>query len=286
MSEPTPIVRAAARPPAGDILERILATTRDTVARARREVPPAALRERPLYAAPRRDFLGALRAAATPEVPALIAEIKRASPSKGLIRADFDPPALARAYRDGGAACLSILTDEPYFQGSLAFLEAVRTEVEDVPPLLRKDFIIDSYQLHEARAHGADAVLLIVGALEDGHLRDLLAEARELGLAALVEAYDEAEVERALAQEIELLGINNRNLRDFAVDMGQTERAFRAVEAAGRAGTLPLVSESGIATHADVRHLRALGASAILVGESLMRQPDVRRATAALLGGQ
>src|SRR5690606_4406918 len=172
----------SAAAPQSDILQRIVATTRETVAQARARTSLEELRAMPLYAAPRRQFADALRSARNERLPALIAEVKKASPSKGVIRADFDPVAIATAYRDAGAACLSVLTDEPYFQGKLAYLEAIRTTVEGVPPLLRKDFIIDPYQVTEARAYGADAILLIVGCLSDQQLRELYDAARQEGL--------------------------------------------------------------------------------------------------------
>lgn len=267
-----------------DILERIVARTRRDLALRREQVPVHELRRRPLYQAERRDFAGALRAACTAQVPALIAEVKKASPSKGVIRADFDPLAIAQAYTRAGAACLSVLTDEPFFQGSLAYLEAIAGSVVGVPPLLRKDFILDEYQLEEARAFGADAVLLIVACLDDATLRRLHRTTLDLGMQALVEAYDVTEAQRALAAGVAMLGINNRNLRDFQVDLGQTERAFGAIRTAGVEGRVLLVSESGIASHADARHLRQLGAEAMLVGEHLMRHGDVEGAVLALLG--
>lgn len=249
------------------ILDDILAHKRVELDRARRAVPPEQMERR---ARGRGDPVRGLRAAlVAAEPPAVIAEIKRRSPSRGEIRADFDPVKCARAYADGGAAALSVLTDERWFGGSLHFLEAVRREVE--LPILRKDFLVDPYQVDEARAWGADAVLLIVAALEPDELAGLLARARERGLDALVEVHDPAELERALAVGADLVGVNNRDLRSFEVDLGTTERVAGALPEGG--GVL-LVAESGIFTHDDVRRLARAGAGAFLVGEALMREPD------------
>jgi len=267
-----------------NILERIVARTRETVAEAKSRVSVEELRQRALYHRPRRDFAEALRQGCSAGVPALIAEVKKASPSKGIIREPFDPIDIAAAYTQAGASALSVLTDEPFFQGSLAYLAGIAERVPGVPPLLRKDFIVDEYQLEEARAHGADAVLLIVAILDDVELNDLMAAAHALELQTLVEAYDIPEAERALALGVEMLGINNRNLKDFHVDIAQTDRAFAAIREAGQEAETLLVSESGIDSHATARHLRSLGAQAMLVGEHLMRQPDVGAATRELLG--
>jgi indole-3-glycerol phosphate synthase len=260
-----------------DVLARIVADKRAHVARARLAVPEAALDRRIAAAPPPRGFAAALARAGGPARPALIAEIKKASPSRGLIRADFDPPALARAYRAGGAAALSVLTDAPYFQGRDEDLAAARDAVD--LPVLRKDFIVDPYQVREARAIGADCILLIVAALDDAALRGLHGLARSLGLDVLVEVHDEAEMARALALDDALLGVNARNLKTLAVDLATVERL--APLAPGRF----LVAESGLKTAADVARVAAAGARAILVGESLMAQPDVAAATRTLLAG-
>ena len=255
-----------------DRLAAILAVTRDEVARRKfagsPDLPPPS---------PPRGFHAALQAKAATGY-ALIAEIKKASPSKGLIRADFDPAAHARAYAVGGAACLSVLTDAPHFQGSLDYLRKARAAVD--LPVLRKDFMIDPWQVAEARAHGADAILLIVAALEDGALADLEAAALAQGMDVLVEVHDEAELDRALKLKSRLLGINNRDLKTFAVD---PRRAWLLATRVPEGYTL--VSESGIATHADLQAAAEHGIHCFLVGESLMRQDDVAAATRKLLHG-
>jgi indole-3-glycerol phosphate synthase len=264
------------------ILDRILATKAEEVAAARAARPLAAVKAAALAAPAPRPFRRALAAAAG---VAVIAEVKKASPSKGLIRPDFDPVAIARAYESAGAACLSVLTDESYFQGSLAYLQAIRSEVG--LPLLRKDFVIDEYQVCEARAAGADAILLIVAAFagESGggrtpaDMNRLAALAADLGMDVLTEVHTAAELEIALASGAPLIGVNNRDLRTFHTTLDVTFALAPHVPA-----DRLLVSESGIGTHDDLQRVGAAGAKAVLVGESLMRQPDVAVALRVLLG--
>lgn len=255
-----------------DVLSRIVRTKRGEVDSLR---PRAAqMRAEAGDAAPTRGFARALR---SPDTVRVLAEIKRRSPSAGAIRAGADPARIAHAYELGGAAALSVLTDREYFDGSLAALAAARAAVE--LPLLRKDFVIDPLQLWEARAAGADAVLLIVRILEDAQLVELGGLARELGLDTLVEVHDREELARALAAGATLLGINNRDLKTFTTDLRLSLEVAPTV-----GGAVTLVAESGIRTADDVRRLGEAGVDAVLVGESLMRQPDVRAAVAALAG--
>jgi indole-3-glycerol phosphate synthase len=237
----------------------------------------------------RRDFAGALRKPKIGSV-ALIAEVKKASPSAGVIRPDFDPVRIAREYEAAGASCLSVLTDQKFFQGSLDYLKQIRGAVG--LPLLRKDFIVDERQILEAIEWGADAVLLIVAILSDAQLKHFHALATGAGLAALVEVHDEAELDRALNAGAELVGVNNRNLKTFKVDLATTERLAACLRSSSRithhASHIPaplLVAESGIHTRADVERLAKCGAKAILVGESLMRHADIGAKTRELLGG-
>jgi indole-3-glycerol phosphate synthase len=260
-----------------DKLQEICATKREEVALRKQTSPLAALDARAAEQSAPRGFRAALEAKALKGF-ALIAEIKKASPSKGLIRQDFDPAEHARAYAEGGAACLSVLTDAPFFQGHEDYLVAARAACP--LPVLRKDFMVDPWQVAEARSIGADAILIIVAALDDGVMAEIEAAAFERGMDVLIEVHDEAEMERAARLKSRLIGVNNRDLKRFATDLAVTERlAPLAPE-----GAL-LVSESGIATHADLVRLAAAGAGAFLVGESLMREGDIMAATRALLGG-
>jgi indole-3-glycerol phosphate synthase len=256
----------------GDILQKIAAYKREEVAVRKAERPTVSTEG---VSAPR-GFRAALERAHAPGRLALIAEIKKASPSKGLIRADFDPPALAGAYEAGGAACLSVLTDAPSFQGADAYLTAARDAV--ALPCLRKEFLVDPWQVAESRALGADAILVILAMVDDALAADLMAEARRLGMDALVEVHDEAEMARAGGLGAALVGVNNRDLRTFVTDLSATERL-----AALAPPDALLVTESGIFTPQDVARLERAGATAMLVGESLMRQPDVAAATRTLL---
>ena len=246
-----------------DILARILARKREEVADRSARVPLGELQARVQDCAPVRDFTAALQRRTLRGEPAVIAEIKRASPSKGLLRADFDPAAIARSYEAGGAACLSVLTDRDFFQGATAFLLAARAAC--ALPVLRKDFMVDPYQIYESRAFGADCVLLIAACLEDGLMAEMEQIARSLDMAVLVEVHDGAELERALRLATPLVGINNRNLRSFEVSLDTT-----------------LVTESGITGPADVRTMRDAGVNAFLVGEAFMRESDPGRALARL----
>jgi len=259
-----------------DILARIADYKREEVASRKARRPLVELESLARTASRPRGFRAALEQAHRPGRLALIAEIKKASPSKGLIRADFDPPALARAYEAGGAACLSVLTDTPSFQGADAFLTSARAA--GALPCLRKEFLLDPWQVVESRALGADAILVILAMVDDALAAELMETARAHGMDVLVEVHDTAEMTRARVLGADLIGVNNRDLRTFVTDLAITER----LAAEAPAGAL-LVTESGIATPVDVARLEASGARAMLVGESLMRQADVEAATRALL---
>ncbi|MFO0807325.1 MAG: indole-3-glycerol phosphate synthase TrpC [Gemmataceae bacterium] len=256
------------------ILDTIVASKREELAEAKRRTPERELEQRAADAPPPRPFQAALERNTR---MGIIAEIKKASPSAGILREDFDPVAIASLYAENGADCLSILTDAPFFQGHLEYLRAVRQAV--ALPLLRKDFIVDRYQILEARAVGADAVLLIAEVLPDPLLTELLSAAREIGMEALVELHDANQLDRVVASGANLIGINNRDLRTFVTRLDHT------LELAPRVPTERcLVSESGIRTRADMDCLHAAGVKAVLVGESLMRAPDIGLALRQLAG--
>ena len=260
-----------------DILKKILARKAEEVAERMRHTGLSDI-ERFAGSAPAvRPFLGAIEEKLATCLPAVIAEVKRASPSRGVLREDFDAVAIARSYEVGGAACLSVLTDRDFFQGCEAYLEDARAAC--TLPVLRKDFMIDPYQVWEARAMGADCVLLIVAALDDARLRELLATTHELGMNALIEVHDAAELDRALALECALIGINNRNLRTFATSLDTTLDLLARIP-----DDRIVVTESGIQTPEEVRRMREAGVNAFLVGEAFMTAPDPGARLAELFG--
>ena len=258
-----------------DILDKIVAVKRQEVAAALARKPLAAMRADAESRVLTRDFVGAMRAKIAAGLPAVIAEVKKASPSKGVLRADFIPADIAQSYAEHGAACLSVLTDQQFFQGSVDYLKQARASCD--LPVLRKDFMVDPYQVYEARAMGADCILLIAACLDDAQMQSLEALAMSLDMAVLVEVHDGAELQRALQLKTPLLGINNRNLKTFEVSLDTTLGLLKEVPA----GHL-LVTESGISTVADVQRMRSAGVQAFLVGEVFMRADEPGQALAAL----
>jgi len=260
-----------------DILNKIVAVKHDEVAAAKNRKPLEVVRADAESRVLTRDFVGALRAKIAAGQPAVIAEVKKASPSKGVIRANFIPADIAQSYAEFGAACLSVLTDQQFFQGSVDFLKQARASCQ--LPVLRKDFMVDAYQIYESRATGADAVLLIAACLDDAQLKEFEQIARSLDMAVLVEVHDAAELQRALKLKTPLIGVNNRNLKTFEVSLDTTLTLLKDIPA-----DRLLVCESGIHTRDDVLRLGAAGVNAFLVGEAFMRVPEPGEALAALFG--
>lgn len=260
-----------------DILDDIMAVKRQEVAAALKRKPLDAMRADAESRVLTRDFVGALRSKIAAGQPAVIAEVKKASPSKGVLRADFIPADIAQSYAEHGAACLSVLTDQQFFKGSTDYLKQARASCD--LPVLRKDFMVDAYQVYEARAMGADCILLIAACLDDAQMKDMEALAMSLDMAVLVEVHDKAELDRALKLRTPLVGINNRNLKTFEVSL-DTTLSLRAHVPADRL----LITESGVSTGADVKRLREAGIQAFLVGEAFMRADDPGEALASLFG--
>lgn len=261
------------------ILDRIVWHKQQEVSQRKESLPLTRLKQQ--YASPPQNFLNALRCA--PYKPAIIAEVKKASPSKGIIRADFNPIEIAQAYERGGASCISVLTDEEFFQGSFKNLQLVRNSVK--LPLLCKEFIIDPYQIYLARVNGADAVLLITAILSDQELIDFLEIAHYLGMTALVEVHTLAELDRALKlPKVQLIGVNNRNLEDFSTDLGTTKASLIERQQKLKDLDITIVSESGLYTRADLNFVARAGAQAVLIGESLVKQAEIEKAVKTLLG--
>ncbi|ARV62706.1 indole-3-glycerol phosphate synthase [Nostocales cyanobacterium HT-58-2] len=262
------------------ILEEIVWDKRQEIAQMRQELPLATVQGQLAAAPPVRNFLTALKE--NPHQPSLIAEVKKASPSRGVLRADFDPVAIAQAYERGGAACLSVLTDQKFFQGSFDNLRAIRQQVE--LPLLCKEFIIDIYQIYYARVAGADAVLLIAAILSDEELQDFLRVIHDLGMKALVEVHTLAELDRVLKiEDLRLVGINNRNLENFTVDLATTQQLLEQRRSQLQGFGITVVSESGLYSPADLSFVAQAGARTVLVGESLVKQTDLEQAVRSLL---
>jgi indole-3-glycerol phosphate synthase len=262
-----------------DILEKIVAVKREEIAAAQKKIPFQAMRADAESRVLTRDFEAAVRGKIAAGDAAVIAEIKKASPSKGVLRADFIPADIAQSYAEAGAACLSVLTDRQFFQGQPDYLKQARASCE--LPVLRKDFMVDPYQIYESRAIGADCVLLIAACLDDARMQELEAVARSLDMAVLVEVHDRAELDRALKLKTRLVGINNRNLRSFEVSLATTLEMLTEVP-----GDRIVVTESGIATQADVKTMRAAGVHAFLVGEAFIRAEEPGEALTALFGRQ